>query len=172
MGCSSSCSPGTCRYPGSYWGASEAGLRGERLLVRPDTPIHSALHEGSHFICMNSPRRTALDRDAGGDDLEEAAVCYLQVLLAAQLPGVGGARLMRDMDAWGYSFRLGSTQAWYQADAQDARDWLLREASSMQRARSPGTCAPDTPAFTPRPGRGPCCTAAGSARRPFEVHRR
>ncbi len=112
--------------PGSYWGASEAGLRGERLLVRPDTPIHSALHEGSHFICMNSLRRAALDRDAGGDDLEEAAVCYLQVLLAAQLPGVGGARLMRDMDAWGYSFRLGSTQAWYQADAQDARDWLLR----------------------------------------------
>jgi hypothetical protein len=112
--------------PGSYWGESEAGLKGECLLVRPDTPIHSALHEGSHFICMNPGRRAALDRDAGGGDLEEAAVCYLQVLLAAQLPGVGSARLMHDMDAWGYSFRLGSTHAWYQADAQDARAWLQR----------------------------------------------
>ena len=118
--------PAAAPIPGSYWGESEAGLEGERLLVRPDTPVHSALHEGSHFICMNAQRRAALHRDAGGDDLEEAAVCYLQVLLAAELPGVGSTRLMRDMDAWGYSFRLGSTQAWYEADAQDAREWLLR----------------------------------------------
>jgi hypothetical protein len=112
--------------PGSYWGDSEAGLKGERLMARADTPVHSALHEASHFICLDRERRVTLDRDAGGDDLEESAVCYLQVLLAAQLPGVGSARLMRDMDAWGYSFRLGSTQAWYSADAQDAREWLLR----------------------------------------------
>jgi hypothetical protein len=112
--------------PGSYWGESEAGLVGARLLVRADTPVHSLLHEGCHFICMDRERRAALDRDAGGDDLEEAAVCYLQVLLAAQLPEVGGAHLMRDMDAWGYSFRLGSAQAWFSSDAADARDWLLR----------------------------------------------
>jgi hypothetical protein len=31
---------------------------------------------------------------------------------------------MQDMDAWGYSFRLGSTAAWFEADAEDARDWL------------------------------------------------
>jgi hypothetical protein len=111
--------------PGSYWGESEAGLLGDRLLVRADTPLHSLLHEGCHFICMDRERRAALARDAGGDDLEEAAVCYLQVLLAAQLPGVGSARLMQDMDAWGYSFRLGSTQAWFREDAADARDWLL-----------------------------------------------
>ncbi len=28
------------------------------------------------------------------------------------------------MDAWGYSFRLGSTRAWFEGDAQDARAWL------------------------------------------------
>jgi hypothetical protein len=33
---------------------------------------------------------------------------------------------MSDMDAWGYSFRLGSTQAWFEGDAADARQWLLR----------------------------------------------
>ena len=32
---------------------------------------------------------------------------------------------MQDMDAWGYSFRLGSTRAWFTRDAEDARLWLL-----------------------------------------------
>ena len=63
--------PAGVPIPGSYWGESEAGLRGERLLVRPDTPVHSVLHEGSHFVCMNPPRRAALDRDAGGDELKK-----------------------------------------------------------------------------------------------------
>ena len=31
------------------------------------------------------------------------------------------------MDSWGYSFRLGSTLAWFQDDAEDARQWLLKE---------------------------------------------
>jgi hypothetical protein len=31
---------------------------------------------------------------------------------------------MADMDAWGYSFRLGSTRAWFEADAEDAREFL------------------------------------------------
>jgi len=31
--------------PGSYWGDSEAGLVGNTLYVRPDTPLHSALHD-------------------------------------------------------------------------------------------------------------------------------
>jgi hypothetical protein len=70
-------------------------------------------------------RRAGLDRDAGGDDIEEAAVCYLQIVLADYLPGVGRERLMRDMDAWGYSFRLGSSRAWFESDAEDARSWLL-----------------------------------------------
>lgn len=110
--------------PGSYWGDSEAGLIGDRLCVRPDTPLHSALHEACHWLCMDAARRAGLHTDAGGDDVEECAVCYLQILLADRLPGVGRARLMRDMDAWGYSFRLGSAAAWFETDAEDARDWL------------------------------------------------
>jgi hypothetical protein len=112
--------------PGSYWGDCEAGLRGAQLYARADTPVHSVLHEASHFICMTPARRARLDRDAGGDEDEESAVCYLQVLLAGELSGVGRARLIDDMDAWGYSFRLGSTRAWLEADAEDARQWLVR----------------------------------------------
>ena len=110
--------------PGSYWGESEAGLKGDALYARLDTPVHSVLHEASHYVCMTPERRAGLDRDAGGDDPEESAVCYLQILLADALPGVGCDRLMQDMDEWGYSFRLGSTRAWFEGDAQDAREWL------------------------------------------------
>ena len=110
--------------PGSYWGESEAGLKADQLYARLDTPIHSILHEACHYICMSPERRAGLDRDAGGDDLEESAVCYLQVLLADELPGVGRRRLCADMDAWGYSFRLGSTRAWFEEDARDAQQWL------------------------------------------------
>ena len=110
--------------PGSFWGDSEAGLKGDRLYSRLDTPVHSILHEACHYVCMTPERRAGLDRDAGGDDLEESAVCYLQVVLADALPGVGRRRLCADMDAWGYSFRLGSTQAWFEGDAEDARGWL------------------------------------------------
>ncbi len=109
----------------SFWGESEAGVVGRKVFVRPDTPVHSILHESCHVICMDDERRRCLDRDAGGDDLEEAAVCYLQVLLADALPDVGRDRLMADMDAWGYSFRLGSTRAWFESDAEDAREFLL-----------------------------------------------
>ncbi len=110
--------------PGSYWGDCEAGLRGSTLYARGDTPIHSLLHEGCHAICMGETRRAALDRDAGGDDAEECAVCYLQLVLADEIPGFGFDRACRDMDAWGYSFRLGSARAWFETDASDARQWL------------------------------------------------
>ena len=110
--------------PGSYWGDCEAGLRGSTLYGRGDTPIHSLLHEGCHAICMGETRRAALDRDAGGDDAEECAVCYLQLVLADEIPGFGFDRACLDMDAWGYSFRLGSARAWFEADASDARQWL------------------------------------------------
>ncbi|MGI9272832.1 MAG: hypothetical protein ACR2QT_13730 [Woeseiaceae bacterium] len=110
---------------GSFWGDSEAGIVTTNVFARIDTPVHSLLHETCHTICMDAGRRLGLDRDAGGDDLEEAAVCYLQILLAEQLPEVGGGRLMEDMDAWGYSFRLGSTALWFTSDAEDAAAWLF-----------------------------------------------
>lgn len=111
--------------PGSYWGESEAGLVGAALYLRPDTPVHSALHEAAHYACMTPQRRERLHTDAGGDHAEENAVCYLQVEWAAALPAVGRERLLADMDAWGYSFRLGSAGAWYRDDAADARAWLI-----------------------------------------------
>ena len=113
--------------PGSYWGESEAGLISNTLYLRPDTPVHSALHEACHYICMDDARRARLHTDAGGSDTEENAVCYLQALLAAELPGYSRARLFADMDAWGYNFILGSAQAWFERDAEDARDWLLAQ---------------------------------------------
>jgi hypothetical protein len=112
--------------PGSYWGESEAGLRAHVLYVRADTPLHSLLHELAHFVCMPAARRAALDRDAGGDDAEECAVCYLQVLLAEELPMLGRARMLADMDSWGYTFRLGAARAWFESDAADACIWLRR----------------------------------------------
>ena len=118
--------PDDAPIPGSFWGDEEAGLIGDRLLVRADTPLHSALHEACHYACLDAGRRAGLDTDAGGDYDEENAVCYLQILLADELPGFGRARMMADMDAWGYSFRLGSARSWFEEDAEDARSWLQR----------------------------------------------
>lgn len=110
---------------GSFWGDSEAGLVDNRLYVRDDTPVHSALHEACHYICMDKARRAALHTDAGGGYDEENGVCYLQILLSDYIPGMGISRMLQDMDAWGYSFRLGSAEAWFERDAEDARAWLL-----------------------------------------------
>jgi hypothetical protein len=87
--------------------SNSPGLRANQLYARPDSPLHSILHEAAHYICMDSDRRQNLDTDAGSDDAEENAVCYLQVLLAD-----------------GYSFRLGSSRAWFEQDAEDALAWL------------------------------------------------
>jgi hypothetical protein len=111
--------------PGSYWGDSEAGLVGDTVFVRADTPAHSFLHELCHFVCMDETRRAALTTDAGGTDDEECGVCYLQVLLADRLDGFGAARCLKDMDAWGYTFREGSARAWFEGDGRLARAWLL-----------------------------------------------
>lgn len=111
--------------PGSHFGDSEAGLIGNGLYVRTDTPLHSALHETCHYICMDSRRRQNLHTDAGGDYDEENGVCYLQILLARHISGNSSEQLMREMDEWGYTFRLGSAARWFTEDADDARRWLL-----------------------------------------------
>jgi len=117
--------PLTQPIPHSYWGAPEAGLLRDTIHARPDTPVHSLLHEASHALCMGSERRAVLDTDAGGDFAEEDAVLYLQVLLASAVPGCGAERMCADMDAWGYTFRLGSAARWFREDATEAQEWLV-----------------------------------------------
>jgi hypothetical protein len=126
--------------PGSYWGEREAGLIGAKIFARLDTPLHSVLHESAHFICMTPERRAGLDTDAGGDDAEETAVCYLQLVLAQRLPNVTRERMCRDMDDWGYSFRLGSAAAWFAEDARDARDWLIGHGLLDEEGRITHVC--------------------------------
>jgi hypothetical protein len=110
--------------PGSYWGECEAGVIAACVYARADTPVHSLLHEACHLIVAPAERRASIHTDASDSQAEEDAACYLQILLADALDGVGRDRLMTDMDAWGYSFRLGSTRAWFERDAEDARAWL------------------------------------------------
>ncbi len=116
----------SAQIPGSYWGESEAGLVADTLYARVDTPVHSVLHEAAHFVCMDRGRRERLEQDAGGDHAEENAVCYLQIVWSDALAGVGRERMWRDMDSWGYTFRLGSARRWFEEDADDAREWLER----------------------------------------------
>ena len=111
--------------PGSFWQAPEAGLIKNTLYLRSDTPVHSALHEACHYICMDERRRDNLHTDAGGTAIEENGVCYLQILLSDYLDEMGRARMFSDMDEWGYSFRLDSAKAWFEQDAEDAFEWLL-----------------------------------------------
>lgn len=106
--------------PGSYWGDPEAGIIGSRVYARADTPAHSLLHEAGHLIVMPPERRGAVHTDAADTQRDEDAVCYLQLLLANGLPGFGRERAFADMDAWGYTFRLGSAKAWFEGDAEDA----------------------------------------------------
>jgi hypothetical protein len=110
--------------PGSFWGDEEAGIIGDTVYARDDTPVHSLLHEAGHLIVLPAERRLDVHTDATDSIEEEDATCYLQIVLADELPGVGRERLMADMDIWGYSFRLGSTRAWFEQDATDARAFL------------------------------------------------
>jgi len=118
------CNPKTS-IPGSFWGDEEAGLIKNSLFARLDTPVHSILHETCHYICMDQTRRKKLHTNAGGTTNEENAVCYLQILMSDQFSFINRNRMMQDMDSWGYSFRLGSARAWFESDAEDARQWLL-----------------------------------------------
>lgn len=127
--------------PGSYWGEQEAGLIGDTVYARGDTPVHSLLHEACHLIVLSPEARAAVHTDATDSIEEEDAVCVLQVLLGDALPGVGSARILADMDAWGYTFRLGSATAYFQQDADAAWQWLGTRGLVDPNAR---TLAPRT----------------------------
>lgn len=122
--------------PGSYWGDEEAGLIGLTVYARADTPVHSLLHEASHLLVMPPERRADVHTDATDSIEEEDATCYLQIVLADALPGVGAERLMQDMDTWGYTFRLGSTKAWFEKDADEARNFVDRIENLVVRMSS------------------------------------
>lgn len=121
--------------PGSYWGECEAGLIGSAVYARADTPVHSLLHEAAHLIVLPPQRRAQVHTDATDSIEEEDAVCVLQSLLGEALPDVGGERVLADMDAWGYTFRLGSARAYVEHDADAAWRWLHERglADAVQR---------------------------------------
>src|SRR5688500_18491767 len=110
--------------PGSYWGEPEAGVIGNAVHARNDTPVHSLLHEAAHLIVLPPDRRAQVHTDATDSVDEEDAVCVLQALLGDELRGVGRARVLADMDEWGYTFRLGSARAYFERDAETAWQWL------------------------------------------------
>ena len=116
--------PPGATIPGSYWGEPEAGVIAGKVYARLDTPVHSLLHEACHLIVAPPQKRLQIHTDASESQSEEDATCYLQIVLGDVLPGVGRMRVMADMDAWGYTFRLGSARAWFERDAEDARAWL------------------------------------------------
>ncbi|MEO6968514.1 MAG: hypothetical protein ABI132_08730 [Rhodanobacteraceae bacterium] len=122
--------------PGSYWGEPEAGVIGVRVYARADTPLHSLLHEACHLLVLDPARRAAVHTNASDSLCEEDATCYLQIVLADALPGFDRETAMRDMDVWGYNFRLGSARAWFEDDAEDARTFLI-ERGLLEGQRLP-----------------------------------
>ncbi len=131
--------------PATFWGEREAGLIGSTVYARRDTPLHSLLHEACHLIVIPPSLRAHVHTNASDSQREEDATCYLQLLLADALPGFGIERAFADMDAWGYTFRLGSAKAWFVDDAEDAAAFLdalphLSEelAPLSHRERGPG----------------------------------
>lgn len=121
--------------PGSFWGESEAGVIGTVVYARDDTPVHSLLHEAAHLMVLPPQRRAAVHTDATDSVEEEDAVCILQALLGDAIAGVGRTRVLADMDAWGYTFRLGSAAAYFEHDAEGAWDWLALRGLADARLR-------------------------------------
>ena len=164
--------------PGSYWGESEAGLLGNRIYFRPDTPLHSVLHEACHFICMDDARRAQLERDAGGDFDEENAVCYLQIVLATSSRD-------RTRSGCAATWMRGATRsasaprsAWFERDARMRAAGAAHRILDENGAVTVGARRSDHPTAARRAARLPepvgradraraCCRArTPSARRP------
>lgn len=125
--------------PGSYWGEPEAGVIASKVYARADTPLHSLLHEACHLLVADPGRRPSIHTDASDSLEEEDATCCLQIVLADDLPGFGRERALVDMDAWGYSFRLGSARAWFEHDAEDARAFLATRGLLPRVRHAPPT---------------------------------
>lgn len=117
--------PEGATIPGSYWGEPEAGIIGQNVHVRLDTPVHSVLHEAAHLAVAAAEGRHDIHTNASDSTIEEDATCCLEIIWAGRLSGVGRDRIYADMDAWGYTFRAGSAKAWFTSDAEDAEAWLL-----------------------------------------------
>ena len=96
------------------------------VLPEPFTsiPLLNAPWIAKPLIVLPPERRASVHTDATDSVAEEDAVCVLQSLLGDAIPGVGAARVFADMDAWGYTFRLGSAKAYVEQDATDAWQWL------------------------------------------------
>lgn len=107
------------------------------MYARRDTPVHSLLHEACHLIVIPPELRARVHTDASDSQFEEDATCYLQLLLANELRGFGIERAFADMDAWGYTFRLGSARSWFEQDAEDAAAFL----QALPHLQQPGQLA-------------------------------
>jgi hypothetical protein len=143
--------------PGSYWGEPEAGIVGSVVHARGDTPVHSLLHEAAHLIVLPPERRAAVHTDATDSVEEEDAVLVLQALLADEIPAVGRIRILQDMDAWGYTFRLGSARAYVEHDADAAWAWLAARdlVDDRRRLRLPDIAGSATYSATARAALAP-----------------
>ena len=132
-------SPTANRSPAATGANCEAGLIGsDRLRARRHAGAFAAARSLPPDRAAAGAPRAACTPTPPTRSPEEDATCCLQILLADALPGVGRERLMADMDAWGYTFRLGS----------DAR--LVRAATPRTPGPSCGTrlsmpraCLPD-----------------------------
>jgi hypothetical protein len=61
-------------------------------------------------------------------------------VLSDSLPNVGRERMCKDMDEWGYTFRLGNAGSWFREDAADARQWLIAHGILDQAGQPTYAC--------------------------------
>ena len=82
--------PSQGEIPGSYWGDSEAGLVGDGLFVRDDTPVHSACTKLVTTSAWDAGRRARLHTDAGGDRIEKNGFAICKSCWRMSCLGLGG----------------------------------------------------------------------------------
>ena len=85
---------------------------------------------------MSPARRAGLDRDAGGDDAEECAVCYLQILLADELTALAARACCVTWMPGDIPFAW-AAPGWFEQDAADACVWLQSSGVVTEDLRPP-----------------------------------